>query len=502
MGGNINIKTEGVSQSEILKSLLMTPLNARKLPNDSKTRSVPVLFQYSPTAAGKSAEAYQLQITPTGITIHGDNAGLFYGAVTLAQWISHSPREAAGIALPCVEIDDSPRFAWRGFMLDESRSFAGEDEVKKVIDTMAAYKLNRFHWHLTDSPGWRIEIKSYPKLTTIGGCGSEGDPEGKQQAQFYTQDQIRQIVRYAKERHITVIPEIDMPGHADAAVRAYPELDGGGFQQKGSTKKWPRFTFNPGSPLVYDFRAKVFAEVATLFPDAGVIHFGGDEVRYGWQKWQKLPEVRDLMTRERLTDNGAVEQWFDRGTAAVIRELGFIAGGWDEIVQMKLPPAQSLIFWWRQDHPDVLRQALTDGFPVILCPRRPLYFDFLQNVSHKIGRSSQGINPLEDVYAFPESLKLSPALESKVMGIQACLWTENARTRQRREFLTWPRLVALAEASWTPGKRKNLASFENRLRLHLPSLKAQGLIVYDPFENSPEVIDGVPKKTIDENQKL
>lgn len=496
------IEIANSSEAGMLTSVVTAALNARNLPENSGGHPVPVVFEWVPTATGKSAESYQLKISPEGIAIRGSDAGLFYGAQTLAQWISHSPRQAAGIALPCVEIEDAPRFAWRGFMLDESRAFAGEEEVKLLLDTMAGYKLNRFHWHLTDSPGWRIEIKSYPKLTTVGSCGNEGDPDGNGPPQFYTQDQIREIIRYAKERHITVIPEIDMPGHADAAVRAYPELDGGGFQQKGSSEKWPHFTFNPGSPLVHEFRAKVFAEIAALFADSGVIHFGGDEVHFGWHKWQDLPEVREVMAREKLADNAAVEQWFGRETAAVIHKLGFMAGGWDEVIQMNLPPEKSLVFWWRHDRPDVLRQALTAGHPVVLCPRRPMYFDFIQNVGHKSGRTWKGINPLQDVYAFPDSLDLTPPMESKVLGIQACLWTENALTRTRREFLTWPRLVAVAEAAWTPQSGKNLGSFEDRLRLHLPQLKARGLTVFDPFENSPEVIDGAKKNLTYDDQKF
>lgn len=489
----VRVESKNASQADILTRMVTAALNARHLPDGQDGPDEPslsVVFESIPTPAGTSAESYHLKISPDGVVIRGSDPGLFYGAATLVQWIAHSPRRGKGIILPCVEIHDSPRFAWRGFMLDESRSFAGQDEVKMLLDTMASYKLNRFHWHLTDSPGWRVEIKSYPKLTTVGARGNEGDPNGMGPPEFYTQDQIREIVRYAKDRHITVIPEVDMPGHADAAVRSYPELDGGGFQQRGSSEKWPSFTFNPGSPLVHEFRAKVFEEIAALFPDSGVIHFGGDEVHFGWRKWQELPEVREVMVRENLADNAAVEQWFGRETAEVIQKLGFVAGGWDEIARMKLQAERSIVFWWRHDRPEILHEATANGFPVVLCPRRPMYFDFIQDPSHKIGRTWNGISPLQDVYAFPDKLGLSPEQESKVLGIQACLWTENAQTRKRREFLTWPRLVAAAEAAWTSASRKNLSSFEDRLRAHLPLLKARGLTVYDPFNKSPDVIDG------------
>ncbi len=482
--GKARIQADDSNQTGMLQSVVAAALNRRS--PAAGTIEIPVTFKLS---APKSPESYCLEIAQDEITIRGGEAGLFYGATTLAQLISHSPLEHGNVILPHVTIEDAPRFAWRGFMLDESRSFAGEDEVKLLLDTMAGYKLNRFHWHLTDSPGWRVEIKSYPKLTSIGGRGSESDPRGDGPAEFYSQKQIREIVSYAKARHITVIPEIDMPGHADAAVRAYPELDGGGFQRKGSSDKWPRFTYNPGSPLVAEFRTKVFSEIAALFPDAGVIHFGGDEVHFGWHKWQQLPEVRELMARENLADNPAIERWFGCETAAEIRRLGFVAGGWDEIMSMDFPPAETLVFWWRHDRPDVLLQSLDAGYPTVLCPRRPMYFDFIQSEKHTTGRDWNGINPYQDVYAFPDTLNLTTGRESHVLGIQACLWTENALTRKRREFLTWPRLAAAAESAWTAKSRKDFVSFQQRLRVHLPALKARGLQVFDPFADSPEVID-------------
>jgi len=432
-----------------------------------------------------------IRITAQVINIHpATPVGQLYGIQSLAQLIEAAPKSAGKpIRLACGDIVDSPRFAWRGFMLDESRHFSGPAAVKRLLDAMARFKLNRLHWHLTDSPAWRIEIKKYPELTRIGGRGSESDRNPDAPASFYTQTQIRELVAYARQRGITVVPEIDMPGHADAAVAAYPAHDGGGFIQKGNLQKWPRFTFNPANPATLAFLDDILTEVAALFPDAGIIHFGGDEVHFGWQKWPALPAVKDLMKQENLKDLAAVEAWFNRRMAKTINQLGFKTGGWDEIAARQLPTDQTVVWWWRHDQPQVLQQALKSGYPVILCPRRPCYFDFVQHDSHQTGRRWGGFNPLQDTYEFPAAIQLTPAQEQQVLGIQACLWTETTITQARRDFMTWPRLVALAEAAWTPAARKDFNSFQNRLKPNLKWLRQHGITPFDPFTNSPEITD-------------
>jgi len=426
-------------------------------------------------------EGYRLKVTERGVLISAtSDAGLFYGVETLAQLLA-----GEGHDLGLVSIEDTPRFEWRGYMLDESRHFSGEAAVKRLLDGMAHFKLNRLHWHLTDSAGWRIEIKKYPKLTAIGGRGNETDRSDTAPVQFYTQDEIKRIVAYAKARQIVIIPEIDMPGHADAAVLAYPETDGGG----DPNGKWKHFTFNPAKAETLSFLDDVLKEVAALFPDGKVIHFGGDEVNVGWKKWPELPEVQELMKRENLKDNPAVEAWFSRRMAKSINALGFKTGGWDEIVGRDLPADKTLVFWWRHDKPGALHQAITAGYPVVLCPRRPLYFDFIQDGSHKTGRVWGGFNPLSDVYDFPASLKLSAKDEQQVKGLQACLWTETTLTQARRDFMTWPRLVAVAESGWTPAERKDFPSFEGRLKPQIGWLKSHGLQTWDPFEKTPEISD-------------
>jgi len=436
-----------------------------------------------------TGEAYLLRILPETAIIHAATpAGHFHGLQTLAQLLESADKTDSKATLPCMTIADAPRFGWRGFMLDESRHFSGVPTIKLLLDEMARNKLNRFHWHLTDSPGWRIEIRKYPKLTDTGARGSETDRSKDAPRQFYSQDEVRDIVAYAKARHITVIPEIDMPGHADAAVRSYPEHDGGGFTRaKGNS--WPHFTFNPARPETLAFLDDILAEVKELFPDAGVIHFGGDEVHYGWKKWPELPKVKELMAKEGFTELAEVERWFARRMANTINSLGFTAGGWDEITAHDLAPDKTLVFWWRHDKPEVLRKTLDSGYPVVLCPRIPTYLDFVQHDSHQVGRRWKGaFNLLADTYAFPESLDtLKPGDEKLVRGIQAALWTETTATQERRDFMAFPRLLAIAEAAWTPAKRKDYASFERRLKSQIPRLRKSGIAAYDPFTNSPEV---------------
>lgn len=434
-------------------------------------------------------EGYVIRVTPEVINIHAaSRAGHVHALQTLARWIEVAPKTAGQpLRLACRDVVDAPRFAWRGFMLDESRHFTGEVGVKRLIDAMARYKLNRLHWHLTDSPGWRIEIKKYPELTRTGGRGSETNRRADAPVEYYTQDQIRSIVAYAKQREVVIVPEIEMPGHADAAVAAYPEHDGGGFTQNKDPIKWQRFTFNPARKETLTFLDDVLAEVAALFPDAGVIHYGGDEVHFGWKKWSDLPDVRQLMKDEGFKELSEVEGWFSRRMAASINRLGFKAGGWDEIAARGLAKDQTVVWWWRHDKPAILKQALKDGYPVVLCPRRPCYFDFLQHETHREGRTWGGINLLRDVYQFPVSLGLTADEERGVLGIEACLWTEATVTQARRDFMTWPRLVALAESAWTAESRKDFASFEARLKPELTWLTTHHIASWDPFAKTPEV---------------
>jgi hexosaminidase len=356
---------------------------------------------------------------------------------------------------------------------------------------MAGLKLNRFHWHLTDEPGWRIEIKKYPNLTRVGARGNYSDAAAP--AEFYTQADIREIVDYARQRHIEVIPEIDMPGHATAATRAYPEISGGG------TGKWQGFTFNPAKPETYAFLGDILKEVAQLFP-APYIHLGGDEVHYGNQSWSTDPRILKFAHDQGMTNATQLEQYFVRRMAGVVHGLGKTTLGWDEIVGAGIQPSQCVVMWWRHDQPGLLTEALEKNYRVVLCPRLPCYFDFVQDASHQYGRRWQGnIVTLASVYAFPDSVVsgLIPAGKSAgVLGLEACLWTERIQNRERLDFMTYPRLAALAEAAWTPAAVKNETEFLVRLHSFLRELDRRQIPYCDPFApaQTPEP-PGPVKKT-------
>jgi len=427
-------------------------------------------------------EYYELQVTDKAINITANtDKGLFNGVVTLLQLI----RNEAG-QLHHWTIKDAPQYGWRGFMLDESRHFFGKQKVKSLLDWMAYYKLNKFHWHLTDEPGWRIEIKQYPKLTSIGGIGNYTDP--KAPATFYTQADVKEIVRYAAERNIDVIPEIDMPGHATAANNAYPEYSGGG------SKGHPEFTFNPGKEATYSYLTNILREINQLFP-AHMIHLGGDEVSYGNEKWSSNKDIQALMQREHLANLKEVELYFMQRMSDSLYKLNSKMLAWDEMAEVSLPKDKTIIYWWRHDKPNTLKMALEKGYTTVICPRLPLYFDFVQDSAHKHGRKwSKLYNPVESVYRFsPLTLLPADVSPSLVAGMQANLWTETVSDTKRLDYLLFPRICALAEICWTAPEKKNEADFMQRLQPQLKLFEAAGLYYYDPFQPNlhPEP---VPKK--------
>jgi hexosaminidase len=442
----------------------------------------------------RAAGAYSLTIQQNKVIITAAaNEGIFYGIVSLLQIIRSQPA-ANQINLNACEISDAPRYQWRGFMLDESRHFFGKEKVEQLLNWMAFYKLNKFHWHLTDDDGWRIEIKKYPLLASVGGIGNHTNPHAP--AKYYTQEDIKDIVAYAQDRFITIIPEVDMPGHATAATRAYPEFSG------GSIPGYENYTFDPANEKTYGFLTDVLKEVNGLFP-AHMIHLGGDEVALGIQAWAGRPGITDIITKNKFTQLTDVEHLFFNRMADTVSRLGDKVLCWDEAASTDLAPARTIVFWWRQNVPSQLELALQKRYHVVLCPRLPLYLDFVQDKSHISGRrwNGQYFNSLDEIYNFPDKQLPQDQLQSDlVMGIQANLWTETVESNKRLDFMIFPRIAALAESAWTNAALKNDNSFDQRLKTDFAWYDKDGIYYFNPFDPSarPEAIDFrpiVPKKS-------
>jgi hexosaminidase len=407
--------------------------------------------------SGLGAEGYQLSVRSTAVVICAVTpAGIFYGGQTLRQLA-----QANHGRLPAVTITDSPRYAWRGLMLDVSRHFFDEPVILRLLDQMAAYKLNRLHLHLTDDPGWRLALEKYPELTTIGARGNYSDTNAA--PRYFSRAQMRTIIAYAAQRHIVVVPEIDMPGHAGAAIRTFPNLDGG------------LHTFNPARPETYEFLDNVLRETMDIFPSPW-IHLGGDEVNRS--AWNQNPEVTAKLQADGLKDTQQLEAQFINRMAGFITAQGRTPAGWDEVVAANTP-TNTLIFWWRHDKPEMLTQALATGHEVVLTPRDPCYFDYPQDTTYPpLGRKLY--NTEATVYRgpiIPDGIP-SPQL-NQILGVEACVWTEHIPTVPYLEFKTQPRLAALAEMAWTPDTRRNFADFTTRLQPFLKEDKQRGLHYYD-----------------------
>ena len=399
-------------------------------------------------------EAYRLTVKRDGVRIEAsDPRGLFYGAQTLQQLVSNSKSRI----IPAVQIDDAPRFRWRGLLIDVARHFFGKSELLKIIDEMAVYKLNVLKLHLTDYEGWRLEIPGYPKLTEIGSV-VDGKPR------YFTTADMREIVEYAANRHIMVVPEIEMPGHAGAAARAYPEF----FDDAGGA-------FNPANPKTYDFIRGVLTEVARIFP-APYLHFGGDEVAD--ETWKGMADVNRLKADQGLQTTDDVEAYFGRKVVGIIESLGKRPMAWDEQVDAKAPKSV-VIQWWRRDRPDVLEAAARNGYDLVLSPADHLYFDYHQ------GEGEPGA-PWEGNKGGPQSIakilawepvpqSFTPEESARILGIEAAVWTEFIETDRYLEFMTFPRLLALAEVAWRPKGVRDEQEFTARLEPHIEALRARGI---------------------------
>lgn len=478
VGQNLRVGGNGGYADRLAKSL---PAELKEVGTQSSPASGEIRLVLD-QSLGMPAEAYNLTVDSDGIRLESSSeSGLFYAKEALLQLA----RAGKGQVRAC-KIQDQPRYGWRGFMLDESRHFFGKEKVKQYLDIMASLRLNVFHWHLTDEPGWRIEIKRYPKLTSVGAIGNWHDP--KAPAQFYTQEEIKEIVAYAADRQIMVIPEFDMPGHATAVSRAYPEVSGGG------EGKWNGFTFHPCKEATFEFISNVMDEIVALFP-APYIHIGGDEVHYGNQSWYTDPQIQQFIKDKNLGNEVGLEHYFIRRAADIVASKGKTMIGWDEMIDAGVSPDKAIIMWWRHDRKHQLVKALENGYRVIMTPRRPFYADFVQYGQHKVGRFWGGYNTIEDIYRFPENIiHLAQGYEDQLMGLQFSLWTERVADAKRLDYMTFPRLAAVAEDGWTPAKAKECSSFMQKLPYFLQFLDTKGIYYFNPFNPNSTPEPGAPDK--------
>jgi hexosaminidase len=434
-------------------------------PTDSLIR-----FQQQP---GLGPEAYRLEVAPHRIIVSASTAtGLFYGAVTLWQLMPAGPKSGA---IAAQTIIDEPRYAWRGLMLDSSRHFQSPAFIRSMLDWMAWHKLNVLHWHLTDDQGWRLEIKRYPRLTSVGSwripATVPGAAAAKPYGGYYTQDQVRSIVAFAATRHVQIIPEIDMPGHAQAAVAAYPELASiDGHPSLAVSSKWGvnpyLFNLEPGT---FEFLRNVLDEVMQLFP-SHFVHIGGDEAVK--DQWKSSASVRARAVQLGIKDEEALQTYFTQQISSYLASKGRRAVGWDEIMQPGLARDTVVMSWHGTAG---ARAAAIRGNDAILAPDPGLYLDHRQSRLAGEPPGRLAVLSLKDVYDFePRDTELTPAQQRHVLGLQAELWTEHMQTEKRVEWMALPRAAALAEVGWSP-RPKNWPDFLRRMTPMLARYRAFNL---------------------------
>ncbi len=423
------------------------------------------------------AEGYELSVTNQLVTLRAPTtAGLFYGAQTLLQLLPpeiFSSNVMAGVhwQIPCVQITDWPRFKWRGLMLDVSRHFYTRPEVEAVLDAMALHKINTFHWHLVDDQGWRIEIKKYPKLTQVGawrdgiGFGLNATntmrygPDGRYGG-FYTQDDIREVVAYADKLHITIVPEIEMPGHASAALLAYPQFLCPDVTIAAMPNKGGVFNgiYCAGNEATFAFVEDVLSEVAALFPGK-FIHIGGDECPK--DNWKHCELCQARIKNEGLKSEHELQSYFIRRAEKILNAHGKNLIGWSEIREGGLAPSAALMDWIGGG-----AESAASGHDVVMTPTKYCYFDHYQSTNHlNEPHAIGGYLPLENVYAFePMPKNLEPENQKHILGGQANLWTEYIPNLTHAEYMIFPRLSALAEVTWSAKDARDYEDFKRRLQ--------------------------------------
>ena len=430
-------------------------------------------------------EGYHMNITSKGITIKANTTtGIIYGLQSLLQTLP-AIRTNAILEIPCMSITDYPRFKYRGMHLDVSRHFFGPELIKEYIDLIASYKMNVFHWHLVDDQGWRIEIKKYPKLNTVGSWRVDqtdkiwgSRPQAKQAEQptyggYYTQQQIKEIIKYAAERNVTVVPEIEMPGHVASAIASYPELcctqqpqlplTGGNYSNMSSN-------YCAGNDSVFQFLENVLTEVIDLFPSQ-YIHIGGDEVDKS--PWKKCTKCQARIKKEGLKNEEELQSYFIKRIEKFVNSKDRKIIGWDEILEGGLAPSATVMSW-RGEAGGI--EAAKMKHDVIMTPGKPVYFDHYQAGPEGEPIAIGGMNTLKNVYDYEPVPKELNAEEAKhVLGAQANLWTEFITTSEHVEYMILPRMPALAEVVWSPRENRNWQSFNERLQNHLRAYGQKGL---------------------------
>ena len=492
LDGDVQILAgEGLQQEASFLQVYLKELNGLSLPIAQKRQKKVNYIELTllPKVAGP--EGYVLTVNKKGITIAGESAaGVFYGIQTLRKSLFADSIVYSQI-LPAVRITDAPRFPWRGMHLDCSRHFWSVDFVKKFIDLLALHNMNVFHWHLTDDQGWRIEIKKWPRLTTVGsqrsgtiiGTNSDLD-DGIPYGGYYTQAELREVVAYAAARHITIVPEIDMPGHMLAALAAYPELGcTGGPYQVGHYWGVYKDVLCVGNPRVYEFVQDVLTEVMDIFPSK-VIHIGGDETPS--EKWQHCKKCDEIYVKKTLEGRVAgqvegdsdgprtmpeypyeemvrsvLQPYFTNKVFNILASKGRRALGWDEILDGA--PQDAMIMSWRGSAPGA--KAAEAGHDVVMAPTTHCYFDYQQVEDTQFEPSRcGGFIPIERVYSLdPAPDSLSVEARSHILGTQANLWSEYMTNEQMVEYQALPRMSALAEVQWTQPERKDYNAFLQRL---------------------------------------
>ncbi len=438
----------------------------------------------APSVTELGAEGGELEVGKDAIVIRSsDPRGVFYECQTLLQLLPEDKsKSGSGFSVPCTYIRDAPLYPYRGMLLDVSRHFFPKEFIEKYIDLLAMYKMNTFHWHLTDDQGWRIEIKKYPRLTSVGayrketlaGHASEQPPrfDGKPYGGFYTQDEVREIIAYASARHVTIIPEIEMPGHSQAALAAYPELSctGGPFET-ASTWNASHDIYCAGNEQTFEFLENVLSEVIDLFPSVR-IHVGGDEVPK--DRWKVCPRCQARIKAEGLKDEEELQAYFVRRIQKFLDSRGRMLVGWDGVLEGGGVGPGAVITAWRGSQSGIA--AIRSGHDVVMTPMSYCYFDLYQADPRTEPLAAGGLLTLKKVYSFdPAPPGLTGKERAHILGGQGNLWTEYVPTPEHAEYMLLPRMAALAEVLWTPESRRNWDDFLSRLQSHFKRLESMGV---------------------------